>query len=251
MTSQCDLLAGRAAIITGGASGIGYATAKRFLAEGARVCVVDVNPRAEAITNELGNADRISAVVADVSYTEQAERAIGQAHARLGRLDVLVNGVGIAGRSLPLWELTDDDWDTMMAVTLRSTFLCSRAAMRIMRGQRRAAIVNIASIAGKEGNPNASPYSAAKGAVIAFTKATAKEVAREGIRVNAVAPGLIRTPMNEQVSEQHLAYMLEKMPMGRIGEPEEVAALITFLASDEASFTTGQVYDISGGRATY
>ena len=246
------LLRGRTAAVTGGASGIGRATAARFLAEGASVLIIDKNPETESIAARVGADERAaSGVVADVSRTEEAERAIREMLGRFGRLDVLVNGVGIAGRSVPVWEVTDDEWDEMVAVTLRSTFVCSRAALRLMRAQGSGTIVNIASIAGKEGNPNASPYSAAKGGVIAFTKAIAKEVARENIRINAVAPGVIRTPMNEQVSKEHLAYMLERMPMGRIGEPEEVAALIAFLASDEASFTTGQTYDISGGRATY
>ena len=246
------LLDGRGAVITGGASGIGRATAERFLIEGARVAIVDRNPNTEEIVSELDQRGGLAfGLVADVSRTQPAERAIAAAYEQLAGLDILVNGAGIAGRSLPLWELTDGDWDEMMAVTLRSAFVCSRAAIRIMRQLGSGRIINIASIAGKEGNPNASPYSAAKAGIIALTKSIAKEVAREGIYVNAVAPGLIETPMNEQVSEEHLGYMLERMPIGRIGQPEEVAALITFLASDEASFTIGQVYDISGGRATY
>ncbi len=245
-------LAGRSAVITGGASGIGRATAERFLAEGVRVAIVDRNPKTPEVADELrAGGVEVHGIVADVASTAEGEDAMAAARDRLGGLDILVNGAGIAGRAVPLWELTDDDWDDMMAVTLRSVFVCTRAAIRTMRARGGGAVVSVASVAGKEGNPNAVAYSTAKAGVIAFTKAVAKEVAREGIRVNAVAPGLIRTPMNSQVTEEHLSYMLEKMPMGRIGEPEEVAALIAFLASDEASFTTGQVYDISGGRATY
>lgn len=246
------LVLGRAAVVTGGASGIGRATAERFLREGASLALVDRNPRTPEVAEELSAlGGAVHGIVANVAVPEEVERAIATAEEMLGGLDILVNGAGIAGRSVPLWELTDEDWDEMLAVTLRSVFLCTRAAIRTMRRQNAGAVVSIASIAGKEGNPNAVAYSTAKAGVIAFTKAVAKEVARTGIRVNAVAPGLIKTPMNEQVSEEHLQYMLDRMPMGRIGLPEEVAALITFLASDEASFTTGQIYDISGGRATY
>ncbi len=249
---RTGLLVGRAAVVTGGASGIGRATAQRFLEEEARVVLVDRSPATTDAVDEMGgSAGAVYGVVADVSTTAGAEEAIAESERLLGGIDILVNGAGIAGRSVPLWELTDQDWDEMMAVTLRSVFSCTRAAIRMMRRQGSGAVVSIASVAGKEGNPNAVAYSTAKAGVIAFTKAVAKEVARQGIRVNAVAPGLIKTPMNEQVSEEHLQYMLERMPMGRIGLPEEVAALITFLASDQASFTTGQVYDISGGRATY
>jgi 3-oxoacyl-[acyl-carrier protein] reductase len=246
------LLEGRAAVVTGGASGIGLATAERFVHEGARVALVDRQAETGQVARRLGgDSAGVYAVVADLSTTAGGEQAIADAMTALGGLDVLVNGVGIAGRSIPLWDLEDADWDDMMAITLRSVFVCTRAALRHMVPARSGAIVNIASVAGKEGNPNAVAYSTAKAGVIALTKAAAKEVARAGIRINAVAPGLIETPMNAQVSPEHLQYMLERMPMGRIGRPEEVAALITFLASDEASFTTGQVYDISGGRATY
>jgi 3-oxoacyl-[acyl-carrier protein] reductase len=241
---------GRVALVTGGASGIGRATAEALIREGAAVALLDLNPDTPGVAAGLGEG-RTAGYVADASDTASAVEAIRAAEEELGPLDVLVNGAGIAGRSLPIWELEDDDWDDMMRVTLRSTFVCTRAVVAGMRSRGSGRVVNIASVAGKEGNPNAGPYSAAKAGVIALTKSVAKEAARDGVYVNAVAPGLIETPMNQQVSPEHLSYMLERMPLGRIGQPEEVARLILFLACDDASFTTGGVFDISGGRATY
>jgi 3-oxoacyl-[acyl-carrier protein] reductase len=246
---ESDRFNGRVVVVTGGASGIGLATGARFLSEGARVCLVDIRPDAVDIAAELH--PRCAGYAADASDAGAVEEVVSAVTREHGVPDVLVNGAGIAGRSLPVWDLADEDWDEMMRITLRSTFVCTRAVIGGMRDRGSGRIVNIASVAGKEGNPNATPYSAAKAAVIAFTKGVAKEVARDGILVNAVAPGLIETPMNAQVSPDHLEYMLGRMPMGRIGQPEEVAALIAFLASEDLSFSTGQVFDISGGRATY
>jgi NAD(P)-dependent dehydrogenase (short-subunit alcohol dehydrogenase family) len=164
---------------------------------------------------------------------------------------VLVNNAGIAGRTASLLEVTDQDWDEMMAVDLRSVYLCCQAVLPSMIERRSGAIVNVASIAGKEGNPNMVPYSTAKAGVIGLTKALAKEVAPHGIRVNAVAPAVIETDILQQLTPQQVEYMKSRVPLGRLGKPEEVAAVIAFLASEKASFVTGQCYDVSGGRASY
>ena len=181
----------------------------------------------------------------------EVERVVASAHRRWGRLDVVVNNAGITGGSKLTWEVSDEEWQRVLAVDLTSVFLVSRAAVRIMLGQGSGRIVNIASIAGKEGNPTLVPYSTAKAGVIGFTKALAKEVATRGILVNAVAPAVIGTEMVQQMSRETVDMLIAKIPMGRIGRPEEVAALVTWLASDECSFSTGAVYDLSGGRATY
>ena len=162
-----------------------------------------------------------------------------------------MNNAGIAGRAAPIEEITDDDWDSMMAIDLKSVYLCCQAAIPGMKARRYGRIINVASIAGKEGNPNMIPYSAAKAGVIGLTKALAKEVAGAGIYVNAISPAVIETPILQQLTPDQVSYMVQRIPLGRPGKPEEVAALICWLASDEASFTTGQVIDISGGRATY
>jgi 3-oxoacyl-[acyl-carrier protein] reductase len=168
-----------------------------------------------------------------------------------GRLDILVNNAGIAGRAVPLWEQTDDDWSKILAINLTGVFLCSRAVIQHMRTQQYGRIVNIASIAGKEGNPRMTGYSATKAAVIGFTKSLAKEVATEGICVNAVSPAVIKTKILDQLTPEQVDYMTQRIPMRRPGLPEEIAAVVHFLASPDCSFVTGQCYDASGGRATY
>ncbi|MBI4268740.1 MAG: SDR family oxidoreductase [Candidatus Rokubacteria bacterium] len=243
-------LSGRVALVTGAARGIGLAIGRRLADEGARVALVDVDgPGVEAAAASLGRG--ALALVADVTRTEDVERAVAAAHARLGRLDIVVNNAGITGGSRLTWELTDEDWQRVIACDLTSVFLVCRAAVRIMLAQGGGRIVNIASIAGKEGNPTLVPYSTAKAGVIGLTKALAKEVATRGIFVNAVAPAVIGTDMVRQMSRETVDMLVAKIPMGRIGRPEEVAALVAWLASDECSFSTGAVYDLSGGRATY
>ncbi len=242
-------LQGRTALVTGAARGIGLAIASRFVAEGARVALVDVDRGVEGAAKRLG--EHALGLVADVTATDDVERAATTVRTRWGRLDVVVNNAGITGGSKLTWEVTDEEWQRVIAVDLTSVFVVSRAAVRIMLEQGGGRIINIASIAGKEGNPTLVPYSTAKAGVIGFTKALAKEVATRGILVNAVAPAVIGTDMVRQMSQETVDMLIAKIPMGRIGRPEEVAALVTWLASDECSFSTGAVYDLSGGRATY
>jgi 3-oxoacyl-[acyl-carrier protein] reductase len=243
-------LSGRVALVTGGARGIGLAIAQRLAAEGARVAIVDLDePAAKSAASGVG-ASAI-ALAADVTRTADVERAVAAAHRQWGRLDIVVNNAGITGGSKLTWELTDDDWNQVIACDLTSVFLVSRAAVRLMLAQGSGRIINIASIAGKEGNPTLVPYSTAKAGVIGLTKALAKEVANRGIFVNAVAPAVIGTDLVKQMSKETVDYLVAKIPMGRIGRPDEIVALVAWLASDECSFSTGAVYDLSGGRATY
>jgi 3-oxoacyl-[acyl-carrier protein] reductase len=243
-------LAGRTALVTGAGRGIGLAISERLLKDGARVAMVDRDgPLVEGAAKRLGTQAR--AIVADVTRTAEVNAAVKATHDWHGRLDIVVNNAGITGRSFPTWELTDDDWQQVIAVDLTSVFLVCRAAVSVMRSRRSGRIVNIASIAGKEGNPTLVPYSTAKAGVIGLTKALAKEVATEGILVNAVAPAVIGTELLQQMERSTVDMLVAKIPMGRVGKPEEVAALVAWLASDECSFSTGAVYDLSGGRATY
>jgi 3-oxoacyl-[acyl-carrier protein] reductase len=188
---------------------------------------------------------------ADVTAPCDADAMVARAVEAYGNLGIMVNNAGIAGRSAPIWETTDEDWARVIEVNLTGVFNCCRAAVKQMRLQKSGAIVNIASISGKEGNPNMIPYSTSKAGVICLTKALAKEVVGDGIRVNAVAPAVIETEILQQLSQETVDYMCSKIPMGRPGTTEEVAAVVHFLASPDASFVTGQCYDASGGRATY
>jgi 3-oxoacyl-[acyl-carrier protein] reductase len=243
-------LDGRTALVTGAGRGIGLAISERLLADGARVVMLDRDaPAVEAAAKRLGGNAR--AIVADVTRTADVDGAVQAAHDWHGRLDVVVNNAGITGRSFPTWELTDADWQQVIAVDLTSVFLVCRAAVRLMRPRQSGRIVNIASIAGKEGNPTLVPYSTAKAGVIGLTKALAKEVATQGILVNAVAPAVIGTELLQQMERSTVDMLVAKIPMGRVGKPKEVAALVAWLSSDECSFSTGAVYDLSGGRASY
>src|SRR3954467_8892275 len=220
---------GRAALVTGGASGIGAAVAERLGAGGADVHVFD-----------LANGD-------DVRDSSQLNAAVE----RLPRLDVLVCCAGVGGDSLHTEDVSDEEWERVHAINLNGVFYANRAAIPKMKANAYGRIVNVASIAGKEGNPMAGAYSSSKAAVIGITKAIGKDVAGAGIPGNAVAPAVINTPILGQISQEHIDYMTARIPLGRVGEPEEVAALVCWLASEELTFSTGAVYDISGGRATY
>jgi len=243
-------LQGKTALVTGAARGIGLAISTRLVREGARVALVDLDRAGvEAAAKPFGG--QALALAADVTKTDDVERAVRTVTERWGRLDIAVNNAGITGGSKLTWEITDEEWHRVLAVDLTAVFLVSRAAVRVMLGQGSGRIVNIASIAGKDGNPTLVPYSTAKAGVIGLTKALAKEVATRGILVNAIAPAMIETDMVRQMSKETVDMLRAKIPMGRIGRPEEVAALVAWLASDECSFSTGAVYDLSGGRATY
>ena len=243
-------LTGQTAIVTGAATGIGEAIARRLARAGATVAVADLDLNgATAVAASIGAGAFPLSI--DITQAAAVGRAFGEVLARTGRLEVLVNNAGIAGRAAPLWEQTEEDWHRIIAVNLNGVFHCCRAAIPHMRQRRYGRIVNIASIAGKEGNPNMTGYSATKAGVIAFTKSLGKEVATEGICVNAVAPAVVRTRILEQLTQTQVDYMTERIPMRRTGEPEEIAAVVHFLASPDCSFVTGQCYDASGGRATY
>jgi 2-dehydro-3-deoxy-L-rhamnonate dehydrogenase (NAD+) len=243
---------GRAAVVTGGAQGIGRAVVERLLAGGATVAIWD---RDEAVANktaaDLKSRGTVMALGVDVGDEAAVEKARDETISRLKKIDILVNNAGINGVNTKVVDYPIDQWDLVMRVNLRSQFLCCRAIVPGMIKQNYGRIANVASIAGKEGNPNASAYSASKGGVIALTKSLAKETAEYDISVNAITPVTADTKILEQVSKEHLAYMLAKIPRGRTVKVEEIAALIGFMVSAECSFTTGFTFDISGGRATY
>lgn len=241
---------GRSAIVTGAARGIGEAIARRLASEGAAVMIADIDEDA-AVQTAASIDERAVGQRLDVTEPVSWDAAVRAALDRWGRIDALVNNAGIAGRAAPIWELAVHEWQEVIDIDLSGVFLGCRAVIPVMVEAGAGRIVNIASIAGKEGNPNAVPYSAAKSGVIGLTKAVAKEVATKGVLVNAVAPAVIETPILEQVTEEHIKYMTSRIPMGRVGKPDEVAALVAFLCSDDLTFSTGAVYDISGGRATY
>lgn len=247
MTHFEGRFAGQVAVITGGGSGIGLAVAQRLASEGARVSAWDIS---ESALNATGSAAAHRLLV-DQSDEKAVARATALTIREFGGIDVLIVSAGITGPNLPLVDYPSDEWRRVMDVNVNGTFYVNRAVVPHMVAKRYGRIVNIASVAGKEGNPNASAYSASKAAIIAMTKSLAKELARSGISVNAVTPAAVRTPIFDQMSREHIDYMLSKIPLGRFGTVEENAALIAWLASSECSFSTGAVFDISGGRSTY
>jgi 2-dehydro-3-deoxy-L-rhamnonate dehydrogenase (NAD+) len=243
-------LTGHAALITGAATGIGEAIAHRLAAAGATVAVADLDfPGASAVAAAIGGT--AFPVAIDITKPASVRDAVSLVLKRAGSLNILINNAGIAGKSAPLWEQTEDDWQRIIDVNMTGAFNTCRAVIQHMREKQYGRIVNIASIAGKEGNPNMTGYSATKAAVIGFTKSLAKEVATEGICVNAVAPAVVQTKILDQLTPQQVDYMTQRIPMRRTGKPEEIAAVVHFLASPDCSFVTGQCYDASGGRATY
>jgi 2-dehydro-3-deoxy-L-rhamnonate dehydrogenase (NAD+) len=233
---------GRTALITGGAGDIGAAVARLILGGGGRVATFDVRP---------AELDGVLAITGDVARSEELERAVAIVEADLGPLAVAVCAAGVSGDSLRTTEVSDDEWRRVFAINCDGVFFANRAAARVMVTRGYGRIVNVASIAGKEGNPMAAAYSASKAAVIAMTKSIGKDLAETGVLVNAVAPAVIQTRMLGDMSEEHVSYMIERIPLKRMGQPQEVAALIGFLASEACSFSTGATFDLSGGRATY
>ena len=241
---------GRTADVTGGAMGIGLAVAQRLIASGGRVSLWDRDATAlDTARSQLGGA--VDTRLLEVTDATKVNAAATATAAAFGHIDALVCSAGITGPNVPLAEYPIDAWQQVIDVNVNGVFYCNRAVVPIMQKQDYGRIVNIASVAGKEGNPNASAYSTSKAAVIGLTKSLAKELAKTGIRVNCVTPAAVKTTMFNQMTQQHLDFMLSKIPMGRFGKAEEIAALIAWLCSEECSFSTGAVFDLSGGRATY
>ena len=247
--NQLDF-AGRTAVITGGAMGIGLAVARRLVGGGAKVALWDCNEPALAQAKAaLGTGVLTWPLdVADAASVARVAQATADA---CGGVDILVCSAGITGPNVPLADYPVDDWKRVFDVNVHGVFLCNRAAVPLMQKKDYGRIVNIASVAGKEGNPNASAYSASKAAVIGLTKSLGKELAKTGIRVNCVTPAAVRTAIFDQMTQQHIDFMLSKIPLGRFGTVDEIAALVCWLATEECSFSTGAVFDVSGGRATY
>ncbi len=247
--NQLDM-AGRHAVITGGATGLGFAIAQRMLTSGAQVTLWDLDGAAAArACADLGPGARSVAV--DVANHAAVVEAVRQTVAQTPVIDVLVNSAGITGPNTKVWEYPVDDWAKVMQVNLNGLFYCCREVVPHMRERNYGRIVNIASVAGKDGNPNASAYSASKAAVMALTKSLGKELADTGVRVNCVTPAAVKTAIFDQMKPEHIAFMLSKIPMGRFGTPEEVASMVTWLCTEDCSFSTGAVFDLSGGRSTY
>jgi len=250
--NQIDL-AGRRAVVTGGASGIGLAIAARFAASGARVALWDVDGAAavRAAGQLAPGSGTPLGVAVDVVDERSVAAALASTVAQFAGVDILVCSAGITGPNRTTWEYDPADWRRVMDVNVNGVFLCNRAVVPGMLERDYGRIINIASIAGKDGNPNASAYSTSKAAVIGLTKSIGKETARTGIRVNCITPAAVRTPIFDQMSQEHIDFMLSKIPMGRFGLVDEIASMVAWLASEECSFSTGAVFDVSGGRAVY
>ena len=248
--NQIDLI-GRRAVITGAAQGIGLSITQRLLTSGAEVCLWDQDAALLGQTSEMLANSMVHTKIVDVTDSDAVRAAAEETLADLGCIDILVNNAGIAGPTVPSWEYPISDWKKVIDVDLNAVYYCCRAVIPMMREQNYGRVVNVASIAGKEGNPNAVAYSAAKAGVIALTKSIAKETAECNIAVNCISPAAAKTRIFDQISQQHIDYMLSKIPRGRFVLVEEIAAMVAWMVSQENSFTTGAVFDLSGGRATY
>ncbi len=241
---------GRVAVVTGGASGIGFAIAERIVAEGGRACIWDMNAEAAAkAAAQIGS--QAHSVAVDVSDEASVTAAVAETVKKFGRIDALVTSAAITGPNATTWDYPSDKWRQVIDINVNGVFYCCRSIVPIMQKNDYGRIVNIASIAGKEGNPNASAYSTSKAAVIGLTKSLGKELAKSKITVNCVTPAAVKTAIFDQMTQAHIDFMLSKIPMGRFGLVDEVASLVTWLMSEECSFSTGAVFDVSGGRATY
>ena len=245
-------LKGKRAIVTGGARGIGFAIAERLLQSGATVTLWDIElPSLEKAQADLKSAGNVISVEVDVTQENSIKRGLELTYEHMGDVEILINNAGITGGNATVWDMGITEWQKVLDIDLTGVFLCCCALAPRMMRKGYGRIVNIASIAGKEGNPNAAHYSAAKAGVISLTKSLGKEMVETGVLCNCVTPAVIETPMLDQMTDQHKDYMVSKIPLNRMGKPEEVAALVAWLASEDCSFSTGAVFDISGGRATY
>lgn len=245
-------LANRRAVVTGGAQGIGYAVAERLLQSGAAVSLWDMDAALlETSCASLAASGSVSSVTVDVGSHQSVVEAVASSTQAMGGIDIMVACAGIAGPTMPSWEYPVEDWDRVVNIDLNGVYYCNREVLPLMREQKYGRIVNVASIAGKEGNPNAAAYSAAKAGVIALTKSLAKETADMDIAINCITPAAAKTRIFDQISQQHIDYMLSKIPRGRFLMVDEIAAMVAWMVSEENSFTTGSAFDLSGGRATY